>query len=77
MRLTHTFPLQHQGAGGRGASEMEMVAAVSQATHAAAAAASAAAGAAAQCLYDPYFQHGPNGQAPRRRLPASRPQKPQ
>lgn len=69
--------LQHQGAGGRGASEMEMVAAVSQATHAAAAAASAAAGAAAQCLYDPYFQHGPNGLAPRRRLPANRPQKPQ
>ena len=56
---------------------MEMVAAVSQATHAAAAAASAAAGAAAQCLYDPYFQHGPNGQASRRRLPANRPQKPQ
>ena len=45
--------LQSQASRPQGASEMQMVAAVSQATRAAAEAATAAAGAAAICIIDP------------------------
>ena len=48
--------LQSQAAKPQAASEMEMVAAVSQATKAAAEAATAAAGAAAICIIDPRLQ---------------------
>ena len=61
--------LQSQAARPQGASEVQMVAAVSQATRAAAEAATAAAGAAAICIIDP--RDGPrrdiNGRRPARR----------
>jgi len=50
--------LQTQTSRPQGASEMQMVAAVSQATRAAAEAATAAAGAAAICIIDPRASTG-------------------